>query len=170
MEVKFDFYRHHLTAHGTNRASYQVEFRGGCLAGPNRFSGRAGGNARPLWRQWAASCCRSQLSGPNSIHKETVMSSITSLSPTSAAFPSVDTRARGHKHGWQMDSADAPTGAVQNLFGSLLQTAEKVIGLQSGPAAAAIAAIKSAGAIATHKQQPNGVQPSATAGTINANA
>ena len=60
------------------------------------------------------------------------MSSITSLSPTSAAFPPVNTHAHGHKHGSQMDSADAPTGAVQNLFGSLLQTAEKVIGLQSG--------------------------------------
>ena len=68
------------------------------------------------------------------------MSSITSLSPTSAAFPPVNTHAHGHKHGSQMDSADAPTGAVQNLFGSLLQTAEKVIGLQSSPAAAAIAA------------------------------
>lgn len=99
------------------------------------------------------------------------MSSITSLSPTSAAFPSVNTHARGHKHGRQVDSADSPTGAVQNLFGSLLQTAEKVIGLQSGPATAAIAAVKSAGTIATHKQQPNGLQPSATAGTtINANA
>ena len=99
------------------------------------------------------------------------MSSITSLSPTSAAFPPVNTHAHGHKHGSQMDSADAPTGAVQNLFGSLLQTAEKVIGLQSGPAAAAIAAVKSAATIATHKQQPNGVQASATAGTtINASA
>jgi hypothetical protein len=168
MEVKFDFYRHHLTAHGTNRASYQAEFRGGCLAGANRFSG---GNARPLLRQWAASCCRFQLCGPHSIHKETVMSSITSLSPASAAFPPVNTHARGHKHGSQMDSADAPTGAVQNLFGSLLQTAEKVIGLQSGPVAAAIAAVKSGGTIATQKQQPNGVQPSATAGTtINTSA
>ena len=99
------------------------------------------------------------------------MSSITSLSPTSAAFPPINTHARGHKHGSPMDSADAPTGAVQNLFGSLLQTAEKVIGLQSGPAAAAIAAVKSAATIATHKQQTDGVQPSATVGTtINANA
>src|SRR4029077_1046766 len=97
MEVKFDFYPHHLTAHGTNRASYQTESRGGCLAGPSRLSGRAGGNARPLLRQGAASCCPCQLSGPNSIHKETVMSSITSLSPTSAAFPPVNTHARGHK-------------------------------------------------------------------------
>jgi hypothetical protein len=70
-----------------------------------------------------------------------------------------------------MDSADAPTGAVQNLFSGLLQTAEKVIGLQSGPVAAAIAAVKSAGTIATHKQQSDGLQPSATAGnTINAKA
>ena len=98
------------------------------------------------------------------------MSSITGLSPTSAAFPPVNTHARGHKHGSQMDSADAPTGAVQNLFGSLLQTAEKVIGLQSGPVAAAIAAVKSAGTIGTHKQQSDGLQPSATAGTINAKA
>ena len=99
------------------------------------------------------------------------MSSITSLSPTSAAFPPVNTHTRGHKHGQQVDSADAPTGALQNLFGSLLQTAEKVIGLQSAPAAAAIAAVKSAATIATHKQQTDGVQPSATVGTtINANA
>jgi hypothetical protein len=99
------------------------------------------------------------------------MSSITSLSPTSAAFPPVNAHARGHKHGRQVDSADAPTGAVQDLFGSLLQTAEKVIGLQSAPAAAAIAAVKSAATIATHKQQTDGAQPSATMGTkINANA
>ena len=114
------------------------------------------------------------------------MSSITSLSPTSAAFPPVNTHARGHKHGWQVDSADSPTGAVQDLFGSLFQTAEKVIGVQSGPAAAAIAAVKDAATTATHsansllqnylnnlphKQQPNGLQPAATAGTtINTDA
>jgi len=73
------------------------------------------------------------------------MSTIASLSPTSTAFPPIDTHARGHKHGWQLDSADSPTGAVQNLFGSLLQTAEKVIGLHLGGVPAAIAAGAAAG-------------------------
>ena len=44
------------------------------------------------------------------------MSSITSLSPTSAAFPPVNTHARGHKHGSQMESADAPTGAARPML------------------------------------------------------
>jgi hypothetical protein len=117
------------------------------------------------------------------------MSPIASLSPTSTAFPAINTHTRGHKHGWQMGSADSPTGALQNLFGSLLQTAEKVVGLQSGVASAAAAAnvgAKSAGTIATHsansllqnylnnlshKQQPNGLQAPTSAGTtINTDA
>ena len=126
------------------------------------------------------------------------MSTIASLSPTSAAFPPIN-HARGHKHGGQLDSGDSPTGAVQNLFGTLLHTAEKVIGLQSGAASAAFAAAgsvvanaaaanaaaKSAG-LSTHstnpllqnylnnlphKQQPTGLQAPASAGTtINADA
>ncbi len=128
------------------------------------------------------------------------MSTIASLSPTSAAFPPINTHARGHKHGWQLDSADSAGGVVQNLFGTLLHTAEKVIGLQSGAASAAIAAAGSAVAMATaaadpaamsagisthsahtllqnylnnlsHKPQPTGLQAPASAGTtINADA
>jgi hypothetical protein len=126
------------------------------------------------------------------------MSQIASLSPTSAAFPPINTHARGHKHGSQLDSTDSPTGAVQNLFGSLLQTAEKVVGLQSGATSAAIAAgtaagtavanaaAKIGGAVSTHsastllqnylnnlshKPQSNGLQAQPPAGSrINADA
>jgi hypothetical protein len=80
------------------------------------------------------------------------MSTIASLSPTSAAFPPINTHARGHKHDSQSDSPDSPAGAVQNLFGSLLQSAEKVIGLNVGPAASVIRAAVAAGSagINTH--------------------
>jgi hypothetical protein len=139
------------------------------------------------------------------------MSLIASLSPASTALPTIKPHGRGHKHGGLLDSidapadaatnaaSDAPSGSVQNLFGSLLQTAEKVVGLQSGAASAAIAAgtaavsaiaantaEKSAGTVSTHsastllqnylnnlspKQQTNGVQAPGAAGTrINADA
>jgi hypothetical protein len=96
------------------------------------------------------------------------MSPIASLSPTSAASPLINTRAHGHKHGVQPDSADAPAGALQNLFGSLLQSAEKVIGLHAGPASALIGAA----AVSSNKQQRNGSQTPMSPGrnTINATA
>jgi len=70
-----------------------------------------------------------------------------SLEPDFYGIPAhpIPLRARAHKHGWKLDSADSPTGAVQNLFGSLLQTAEKVIGLHLAVVPAAIAAGAAAG-------------------------
>jgi hypothetical protein len=117
------------------------------------------------------------------------MASIASLSSLSTALPAINTHVRGHKHGGQLDSTDAQGGPVQNLFGSLLQTAEKVVGLQSGVVSAAIAAgtaavSRNGSSISTHssstllqnylnnlspKQQPVGVQ--APAGSrVNADA
>ena len=76
------------------------------------------------------------------------MSPIASLNPTSAAFPPINSRAHGHKHGMQPESADASTGTVENIFGSLLQSVEKVIGLHVGPASAVIGAAAAAGSAA----------------------
>jgi hypothetical protein len=127
------------------------------------------------------------------------MSPIANVSPPSTALPTINNHTCGHKHGRRTDSADAPGGSVQNLFGSLLQTAEQVVGLQSGATSAAIAtgtaassaiaanaAAKNAGTISSHsaktllqnymnnlsnQQRPNGLQTPAPAGTsINADA
>ena len=75
------------------------------------------------------------------------MSSIPNVSsaPSSALFPS-NIHAHGHKRGGHADavgsSSDDATqapGAVENLFGSLLQSLEQVVGLQPGAAPAATA-------------------------------
>ncbi len=76
------------------------------------------------------------------------MSSIPNLSstPSSALFPT-NIHAHGHKRGAHADavgnSSDDATqapGAVENLFGSLLQSLEQVVGLQPGTTPTATAA------------------------------
>jgi hypothetical protein len=106
------------------------------------------------------------------------MSSVTNLSSVSpAALPPVNLRSHGHKHGSQVDSTDAssdstsndalgqaPAGATQSLFGTLMQSLEQVIGLQPGtttPAATAGTAT-SAGATTASATTP---ASSTTAGT-----
>jgi hypothetical protein len=80
------------------------------------------------------------------------MSSIANLSSASAAFPAINFHLHGHKHGSHVESTDssgsdastqAPAGATQNLFGTLLQSLEQVIGLKSNTAAAATTAAAS---------------------------
>ena len=72
------------------------------------------------------------------------MSAVTNLSSVSpSALPPVNLRGHGHKHGSHVESTDAsqdstsndalgqaPAGSTQNLFGSLMQSLEQVIGLQ----------------------------------------
>jgi hypothetical protein len=81
------------------------------------------------------------------------MSSVSNLSAAaSTALPQVTLQSRAHKRGSQVESADdsmssdasadGPTGTAQNLFGTLMQSLEQVIGLQpstSTPAATASA-------------------------------
>ena len=126
------------------------------------------------------------------------MSSVTNLSSVSpAALPPVNLRSHGHKHGSQVDSTDAssdstsndalgqaPAGATQSLFGTLMQSLEQVIGLQPGtttPAATAGTAASAAAGTSTsaqqntllqnylnnlsHKPQVNGSQASTLAGS-----
>jgi len=84
------------------------------------------------------------------------MSSIPNLStgPSSALFPT-NIHAHGHKRGSQVDAggdsasdASQASGAVENLFGSLLQSIEQVVGLQPATATSA-AASAAAGTPAT---------------------
>jgi hypothetical protein len=74
------------------------------------------------------------------------MSSIANLNSTPPALPPVNVHPHGHRRGSHVESADdsssdtaaqVPPGAAQNLFGSLLQSLEQVIGVQSTPAGAA---------------------------------
>jgi hypothetical protein len=72
------------------------------------------------------------------------MSAVTNLSSVSpAALPPINLHGHGHKHGSHVESTDAsadstsndalgqaPAGSTQNLFGTLLQSLEQVIGLQ----------------------------------------
>jgi hypothetical protein len=85
------------------------------------------------------------------------MSSISSLTSSASALPTLNIHAHGHKKGSHVGSADdsssnaaaqAPAGTagtVQNLFGTLLQSLEQVIGLQPSTATAATAATAAAG-------------------------
>jgi hypothetical protein len=81
----------------------------------------------------------------NAFIKEFRMSSILGLSSASAAFPPLNIHPHGHKHGSHVGSLDdsgsdtaaqVPAGAAKNLFGTLLQSLEQVIGVQSSTAAA----------------------------------
>jgi hypothetical protein len=133
---------------------------------------RLGGNAWPLLRRGAANRCRSDPYPPIRVRerhrdvsiKENQMSSIANLTST-PALPQLNTHPHGHKKGSHVASADdsdstsnsntaapVPVGTQQNLFGSLLQSLEQVIGVQlsaTAPAGAAAAATPASAAAAT---------------------
>jgi len=81
------------------------------------------------------------------------MSLIPNLTSASSALPTLNIHTHGHKKGSHVGSPDdstsssaaqAPAGSVQNLFGTLLQSVEQVIGLQLSPAKPAAAATTAA--------------------------
>jgi hypothetical protein len=86
------------------------------------------------------------------------MSTIANLTSASSALPLDNIHPHGHKKGSQAIStgdsgsdtaAQVPAGTAQNLFGSLLQSLEQVIGVQlsaTAPAAATAAASTTIGA------------------------
>ena len=126
---------------------------------------RLGGNAWPLLRRSAANRCRSDPDPPIRVRerhrdvsiKENHMSSIANLTST-PALPQLSVHAHGHKKGSHVASADdsgsngsntaapVPVGTQQNLFGSLLQSLEQVIGVQLGATAPAATAASAASA------------------------
>jgi len=74
------------------------------------------------------------------------MSTIANLTSATSALPSVNAHGRGHKKSSQLDSIDdsgsattaqVPATTQQNLFGSMLQSLEQVIGVQLGATAPA---------------------------------
>jgi hypothetical protein len=83
------------------------------------------------------------------------MSSIANLSRASSVLPSLNIHAHGHKRGVHAQDIEdsgggaavqASAGATENLFGRLLQSLEKVVGVQLGRAtSAAASAATSAG-------------------------
>jgi hypothetical protein len=87
-------------------------------------------------------CIRNQRRNANP--RKFPMSSVTNLSSVSpSALPPVNLHGHGHKHGSHVESTDAsddstsndalgqaPAGSTQNLFGTLMQSLEQVIGLQ----------------------------------------
>src|SRR6266404_2567138 len=84
---------------------------------------------------------------------ENHMSLIPNLTSASSALPTLNIHTHGHKKGSHVGSPDdstsssaaqAPAGSVQNLFGTLLQSVEQVIGLQLSPAKPAAAATTAA--------------------------
>lgn len=86
------------------------------------------------------------------------MFSIANLSSAPSALPPVNVHPHGHRRGSHVESADdsssdtaaqVPPGAAQNLFGSLLQSLEQVIGVQSTTAAPTATAMPIAAASAT---------------------
>jgi len=81
------------------------------------------------------------------------MSLIANLTSASSALPTLNIHTHGHKKGSHVgppddstssSAAQAPAGSVQNLFGTLLQSVEQVIGLQLSPAKPAAAATTAA--------------------------
>jgi hypothetical protein len=103
------------------------------------------------------------------------MSLIPNLTSASSALPTLNIHTHGHKKGSHVGSPDdstsssaaqAPAGSVQNLFGTLLQSVEQVIGLQLSPAkpaaAAATAATAAAGAGTTAATGSTGAATAST--------
>jgi hypothetical protein len=139
---------------------------------------RLGGNAWPLLRRSAANRCRSDPYPPIRVRerhrdvsiKENHMSSIANLTST-PALAQLSTHLHGHKKGSHVASADdsdsssntaapVPAGTQKNLFGSLLQSLEQVIGVQLSAAApaAATSAAAPATAAAAASQHANSPQ------------
>jgi hypothetical protein len=102
------------------------------------------------------------------------MSSIPNLTSASSALPTLNIHTHGHKKGSHVGSPDdstssssaqAPAGSVQNLFGTLLQSVEQVIGLQlspAKPAASAAATTAAAGAGTTAATASTGAATAST--------
>jgi hypothetical protein len=108
------------------------------------------------------------------------MSSIANLSSAPSALPPVNVHPHGHKRGSHVESTDnsssdtaaqIPPGATQNMFGSLLQSLEQVIGIQpttAAPATAASAATASTTAALAGPTTGAGTTASTTASTAGA--
>jgi hypothetical protein len=86
------------------------------------------------------------------------MSSIANLTSAPSALPSFNIPPHGHKKGSHVGSTDdsgsntagqVPVATAQNLFGSLLQSLEQVIGVQLGAAAPATSTTTGTGTTAS---------------------
>jgi hypothetical protein len=85
------------------------------------------------------------------------MSSIASLSSAPSALSSITAHSHGHKKGSRVESPNSdsdgdamtpvPAGTQQNLFSSMLQSLEQVIGVQPATAASASAAAPASAAV-----------------------
>jgi hypothetical protein len=106
------------------------------------------------------------------------MSAIANLSSAPTALPAVNVHPHGHRRGSHVESTEAsssdtaaqiPPGAAQNLFGSLLQSLEQVIGVQPATATSAAATTPdaattpAAAATATTAASASGVPAKGTA-------
>ena len=103
------------------------------------------------------------------------MSLIPNLTSASSALPTLNIHTHGHKKGSHVGSPDdstsssaaqAPAGSVQNLFGTLLQSVEQVIGLQLSPAKPAAAATTAAATTTANGSQT----PKAAGSTVRVDA
>jgi hypothetical protein len=145
---------------------------------------RLGGNAWPFLPD-AANHCRSELHCRADLHprihererhrdvsiKENHMLPIPNLTSASSALPTLNIHTHGHKKGSHVGSPDdstsssaaqAPAGSVQNLFGTLLQSVEQVIGLQLSPAKPAAAATTAAAGAGAGTTAATGVATAST--------
>jgi len=104
------------------------------------------------------------------------MSLITSLSSPQSALAAVNFRPHGHKHGSHVESsgsdsstdtaAQVPVGTAQNLFGSLLQSLQQVVGVQPSTTAAGNGAAAGVASTSLSTGQPtSALAPVASAAT-----
>jgi hypothetical protein len=85
------------------------------------------------------------------------MSSIANLSSAPSALSAITTHSHGHKKGSRVESTSSnsdgdamtpvPAGTQQNLFSSMLQSLEQVIGVQPASSASASTGTAAAGSI-----------------------
>ena len=104
---------------------------------------------------------------------------IPNLTSASSALPTLNIHTHGHKKGSHVGSPDdstssssaqAPAGSVQNLFGTLLQSVEQVIGLQLSAAKPAATATTAAATSAPATTAAAGAGAGSTAATASTGA
>jgi len=98
------------------------------------------------------------------------MSTIANLTSASSALPLVNIHPHGHKKGSQAatagdsgstTAAQVPVGTAQNLFSTMLQSLEQVIGVQLGATAPAAASYLQANGSQTPKAAGSNVSVTA---------
>jgi hypothetical protein len=98
------------------------------------------------------------------------MSLLSIANSAAAALPTVNIHPHGHRHSSDNTAGQVPVTTAQNLFGSLLQTLEQTVGLQTGATPSSSASPTSTTATPPASSAAAATALSATTATVNSAA